>query len=71
MSARRRTSSSIFTANGRAARIVAWERRIRAAATIFMALVICSVAFTDLILRRMSINEAMLYPGFASPTSRM
>ena len=42
---------SIFDANGRAARMASCDLRMRAAATIFMALVICSVDFTDLILR--------------------
>ena len=45
-------------AKGRAAKIGVWDRRMRAAATIFMALVICSVDLTDLIFRRMSRKDA-------------
>src|SRR5687767_1106290 len=40
------SSSCMRSANGRAPRMRAWARRRRAAATIFMALVICCVDFT-------------------------
>ena len=48
------STSSIRRAKGRAANIASWARRSLAAETIFMALVICCVFFTDLMRRRMS-----------------
>ena len=60
-SARSRIADSIFIAKGREARIAEWARRMRAAATIFIALVICWVDRTDLILRRISRREAIGY----------
>ena len=55
-----RTMRSILEANGRAARIASCDLRMRAAATIFMAFVICSVDFVDLILLRSSLREAIV-----------
>src|SRR5437879_1000023 len=45
------------------------DLRMRAAATIFMALVICSVDLTDLILRRISRSDAISdsHRGFLVP----
>jgi len=40
--------------------MAAWARRMRAAATIFMALVICWVDLIDLILRLISRSEAIV-----------
>src|SRR6185436_13808860 len=47
-------TSAIFWANGRALMTRSWARRSFEADTIFIALVICCVFFTDLMRRRMS-----------------
>ena len=52
MAAKSLANCSIFTANGRAAMMACCDLRMRAAATIFMALVIFCVDWTLRILRR-------------------
>src|SRR6185369_1350787 len=56
-------TEAILLAKGRAATMRSWERRRRAAATIFMALVICWMFFADLMRTRSSFSDAILLEG--------
>ncbi len=59
-SARLCSTRSICLLNGRALTMRSYARRMRLAATIFIALVICCVDLTARIRRRMSIREGMV-----------